>query len=50
MNRLGSNNLEARQDGALLSADVRSDYLMNSTIAGVEDADAMLLGQYIRTI
>eukprot|EP01006_Ploeotia_vitrea_P009518 TRINITY_DN22506_c0_g1_i1.p1 TRINITY_DN22506_c0_g1~~TRINITY_DN22506_c0_g1_i1.p1 ORF type:complete len:730 (+),score=431.74 TRINITY_DN22506_c0_g1_i1:69-2258(+) len=43
VNRLGSNNTECRQDGARLSADLRSDYTFNSTIAGIEDADLILL-------
>ncbi len=43
MHALGSNNLDCRQDGALLPTENRSDYLFNSTIAGIEDADFVLL-------
>lgn len=43
MNRLGSSNLEPSADGTRHSADLRSDYLFNSTILGVEDADVILL-------
>jgi len=42
LNRLGSNNHSTQVD-APLSADVRSSYLFNSTIAGLEDADQLLL-------
>ena len=40
---LGSDRIEARQDGAALDASVRSGYIMNSGIAGIEDADLILL-------
>ena len=40
---LGSANLDCRQDGAQLDASRRDFYLFNSTIAGIEDADAILL-------
>ena len=40
---LGAVNLDCRQDGAKLDASVRSAYLFNSTIAGIEDADALLI-------
>jgi NADH-quinone oxidoreductase subunit G len=41
---LGSRNLDARQDGsALAPAHGRGSYLFNATIAGIEDADAILL-------
>ena len=43
LNRLGSDNYECRQDGARVSADVRSDYCFNSTIVGIEEADLVLL-------
>ncbi|WP_085900291.1 NADH-quinone oxidoreductase subunit NuoG [Kiloniella majae] len=43
MANLGSENIDCRQDGAKLSADDRSTYLFNSSIAGIEDADAVLL-------
>jgi NADH-quinone oxidoreductase subunit G len=40
---LGSTNIDCRQDGARIGADPRASYLFNSTIAGIEDADALLL-------
>ena len=41
---LGSPNIDCRQDGAKLDpAQGRSTYLFNSTIAGIEEADAILL-------
>ena len=42
LNALGSGNHVAEGVGAL-EGDVRSSYLMNSTIVGVEDTDAVLL-------
>jgi NADH-quinone oxidoreductase subunit G len=42
--RLGSNNLDCRQDGAKLDPRLgRAGYLFNSTIEGIERADAILL-------
>src|SRR4029453_9600456 len=44
MRSLGVQNLDCRQDGAAVSpAFGRGSYLFNSTIAGIEDADAILL-------
>ncbi|MCC6468677.1 MAG: NADH-quinone oxidoreductase subunit G [Alphaproteobacteria bacterium] len=43
MASLGVGNLECRQDGAKLPASSRADYLFNTTIAGIERADACLL-------
>jgi NADH-quinone oxidoreductase subunit G len=43
MGKLGSGNLDCRQDGALFDTCVRAGYLFNSTIAGIEKADALLL-------
>ena len=40
---LGSANLDCRQDGAKLDPRTRAGYLFNSTIAGIEQADAVLL-------
>ena len=40
---LGSRNVDCRQDGALLDPSRREFYLFNSTIAGIEQADALLL-------
>ena len=43
MNALGAADLECRQDGAKLRTSPRQSYLFNTTIAGVEAADAILL-------
>jgi NADH-quinone oxidoreductase subunit G len=43
MSALGSPNLDCRQDGALFDPADRAGYLFNSGIAGIEDADAILL-------
>ncbi len=44
MDRIGSKNIDARQDGTRLSpAYGRASYLFNSTIAGIESAGAILL-------
>jgi NADH-quinone oxidoreductase subunit G len=43
MTRLGSPNLECRQDGARIDASCRAGYLFNTTIAGIEQADAVLI-------
>ena len=43
MTALKVTNLDCRQDGAKLKAGPRQTYLFNSTIAGVEAADAILL-------
>jgi NADH-quinone oxidoreductase subunit G len=43
MTRLGSTNLDCRQDGAALDAGCRAGYIFNSSIAGIEQADAVLL-------
>jgi NADH-quinone oxidoreductase subunit G len=40
---LGSTSVDCRQDGAKLDASVRSAYLFNAGIAGIEQADAILL-------
>lgn len=40
---LGSERIEARQDGAALDASSRAGYIMNTSIAGIEDADYVLL-------
>jgi NADH-quinone oxidoreductase subunit G len=42
MNRLGSPNLDCRQDGAKIGG-ARAGYLFNSTIAGIDEADALLI-------
>jgi len=43
LNRLGSSNMLHVQQASTLSPDVRSEYLFNSTVLGIEDADAVLL-------
>ena len=44
MTRLGSKNIDARQDGAALDPALgRASYLFNATIAGIEQADALLI-------
>jgi NADH-quinone oxidoreductase subunit G len=43
MTALGSQNLDCRQDGAALDATRREFYLFNTSIAGIEEADALLI-------
>src|SRR5689334_5417312 len=44
MGRLGSPNIDARQDGSMLDPKWgRASYLFNATIAGIEQADALLI-------
>jgi len=44
MGRIGSPNIDCRQDGsALHPSHGRASYLFNSTVEGIEDADAILL-------
>jgi len=43
MAQLASPHLDCRQDGAKLPNDMRSHYLFNTTIAGIEQADALLI-------
>ena len=40
---IGSPNVDCRQDGSKLGYGPRGSWLFNSTIAGIEDADAILL-------
>ena len=40
---LGSANLDCRQDGARIDASRRDFYVFNSTIAGIEEADALVI-------
>ena len=40
---LGSPHMDCRQDGAKLETESRGQYLFNSTIAGIDEADACLL-------
>ncbi len=44
LTRLGSANIDARQDGAAFDPEWgRASYLFNATIAGIERADALLI-------
>src|SRR6186713_1042173 len=44
MGRLGSPNIDAREDGAVIDPKLgRASYLFNATIAGIEQADALLI-------
>lgn len=43
MNSLGVKNIDCRQDGMMLGEGARQSYLFNSTIDGIEDADAILI-------
>ena len=43
METLGSPNLDCRTDGAHVDPSVRTSYLFNSTIAGIDEADALLI-------
>ncbi|MEH6545604.1 MAG: NADH-quinone oxidoreductase subunit NuoG [Sneathiella sp.] len=43
MDLLGSPNSDCRQDGAALSVESRCNYLFNTGIAGIEEADALLI-------
>lgn len=43
MSALGSPHMDCRTDGALFDVSERAGYLFNATIAGIEDADAILL-------
>ncbi len=43
MEKLGSRNVECRIDGSKVDPAIRSSYLFNTTIAGIEEADALLI-------
>jgi NADH-quinone oxidoreductase subunit G len=43
MNALGSQNLDCRQDGAKIDGSRRDHYLFNTGIAGIDEADALLI-------
>ena len=43
MDALGVKNLDCRQDGSDLGRGPRQEYLMNTTISGIEQADAILI-------
>ncbi len=49
LERLGQANLDARQDGARLDLSRRDFYLFNTTVAGIDEADALvMLGSFPR--
>jgi len=43
MDSLGIKNIDCRQDGSVIGAGERASYLFNSTIAGIEEADLILI-------
>ncbi len=43
VNKLGSDNIDCRLNGEKINAKDRASYLCNTTIAGIEEADACLL-------
>lgn len=43
MQSLGVQNIDGRQDGSLVGNGPRESYLFNSTISGIDEADAILL-------
>jgi len=43
MKNLKSNNLDCRQEGTSVDASARASYIFNTTIAGIEQADALLI-------
>ena len=43
MESLGVKHLDCRQDGSLIGGGDRAEYLFNTTISGLEEADAILL-------
>lgn len=43
MGNLGSANIDCRQDGSKIDPASRAGYIFNSTIAGIENADALLI-------
>lgn len=43
MSNLGAANIDCRQDGSRIDPSVRAGYIFNSSIAGIENADALLL-------
>ena len=43
MASIGSPNIDCRTDGSLFSTEDRASYLFNSTIAGIDECDALLL-------
>jgi NADH-quinone oxidoreductase subunit G len=43
LEKLGSRNIDCRQDGMKTGTDTRASYLFNTTIAGIEKADVCLI-------
>lgn len=43
LNRLDCDNFEIRSDAPKINADLRSSYIMNSKVSGLEDSDFLLL-------
>ena len=43
MDALGVNSVDCRQDGTKLTSGNRSSYIFNSTISGIDEADALLI-------
>ncbi len=43
MDSLGVKNIDCRQDGSQIDASNRAGYIFNTTIAGIEEADALLI-------
>lgn len=43
MSNLGSDNIDCRQDGSQIDPSARAGYIFNTTIAGIESADALLI-------
>ncbi|PHS76235.1 MAG: NADH-quinone oxidoreductase subunit G [Rhodospirillaceae bacterium] len=43
MKALGSKNIDCRQEGSAVDPTVRASYIFNTSIAGIENADALLI-------
>lgn len=43
MNRLNSDNVDVRSNAPYFNADFRNQYLMNSRVAGIDEADFLIL-------
>ena len=49
MEKLGSNNIDCREENSALSSNDRASYLFNTTISGIEKADScLIIGSNIR--
>jgi NADH dehydrogenase (ubiquinone) Fe-S protein 1 len=50
MNRLGCENLQHRKAGLRVNTDFRGNYLMNSRITGIDEADTLIIvGSSLKT-